>query len=129
MASLNGAVIGPPVILITLRVACGVGCENAPRTVRIPATARTAVRKPMRRFMISSIRMACPIRRASVIPNSLFGKHPWHKRNSSLTRSRELGVPIGIGLLLGGVVVYKNRYGSRILQELAGLIWKRMDQP
>src|SRR5439155_2344808 len=51
MASLNGAVIGPPAILITLRVACGVGCENAPRTVRIPATAKTAVRKPMRRFM------------------------------------------------------------------------------
>src|SRR5438552_16095286 len=51
MASLNGAVIGPPASLITLRVACGVGCENAPRTVRIPATAKTAVRKPMRRFM------------------------------------------------------------------------------
>src|SRR5437660_11022078 len=51
MASLNGAVIGPPAILITFLVACGVGCENAPRTVRIPATAKTTARKLMRRFM------------------------------------------------------------------------------
>src|SRR5690349_15352953 len=36
MASLNGAVIGPPASLITLRVACGVGCENAPHGKNSP---------------------------------------------------------------------------------------------
>src|SRR5882762_8734609 len=51
IASLNGACTGPPASLITLRAACGVGCENAPRTVRIPATAKTTTRKLMRRFM------------------------------------------------------------------------------
>src|SRR5260370_28157201 len=52
MASLNGACIGPPASLITFLVGCMVTCENAPRTVIIPATAKTTARKLMRRFIL-----------------------------------------------------------------------------
>src|SRR5207245_7468887 len=52
MASLNGACMGPPASLITFLVGCMVTCENAPRTVIIPATAKTTTRKLMRRFIL-----------------------------------------------------------------------------
>src|SRR5712692_9307122 len=45
VASLSGR-------LIAFLVGCIVTCENAPCTVRIPATAKTTTRKLMRRFMI-----------------------------------------------------------------------------
>src|SRR6266700_146146 len=51
--SLNGACTGPPANLITFLVGCIVTCENAPRTVKIPATANATNRKLMRRFMFS----------------------------------------------------------------------------
>src|SRR5260370_20246645 len=51
MPSLNGACTGPPASLITLRVACGVGCENTPRTVKTPATIKTIATILIRRFM------------------------------------------------------------------------------
>src|SRR5216683_1159247 len=52
IASLNGncALISPS--LIALLVDCGVGCENAPRTVRIPATTKIITRKLLRRFIV-----------------------------------------------------------------------------
>src|SRR5467141_5008839 len=42
-----------PASLITWRVVGGVAFENAPRTVKIPATTKTTVRKLMRRFILS----------------------------------------------------------------------------
>src|SRR5216683_6956117 len=52
IASLNGASIGPPDSLMTFLVGCIATCENAPRTVRIPATAKITTRKLMRRFIL-----------------------------------------------------------------------------
>src|SRR2546427_2671294 len=71
MASLNGACLGPPASLITFLGGCMLTCENAPCTVRIPATAKTTTRKLMRRFIFPSIRLTC---RVSVIPRCAFGK-------------------------------------------------------
>src|SRR5260370_43242 len=51
IASLNGNCASLPGRLIAFLVGCIVTCENAPRTVIIPATAKTTTRKPMRRFM------------------------------------------------------------------------------
>src|SRR5713226_3256325 len=53
IASLNGNSADLPGRLITFLVGCIVTCENAPRTVIIPATAKTTTRKLMRRFIPS----------------------------------------------------------------------------
>src|SRR6266566_2341136 len=69
-------------------VGCIVTCENAPRTVIIPATAKTTVRKLMRRFILclpsndppslprefstqSSLQQA-PVGPAQLVPNIPF---------------------------------------------------------
>src|SRR6266851_9775969 len=52
IASLNGNCAGLSGRLIAFLVGCIVTCENAPRTVRIPATAKTTARKLMRRFIL-----------------------------------------------------------------------------
>jgi hypothetical protein len=39
---------------MTLRVACGVGCENNPLAVKIAPAAKITAKKPMRRFISSS---------------------------------------------------------------------------
>src|SRR6266480_6630835 len=59
-ASLNGSCAGLSGRLMAFRVGCIVTCENAPCTVRIPATAKTTTRKLMRRFIFPSIRLTCP---------------------------------------------------------------------
>src|SRR5213082_683656 len=73
IASLNGSCAGLSGRLMAFRVGCIVTCENAPCTVRIPATAKTTTRKLMRRFIFPSIRLTC---RVSVIPRCAFGKPP-----------------------------------------------------
>src|SRR5882724_10276061 len=63
--SLNGNCELSSPSLIAFLVVCGEAFENAPFTVRTPATARAITKIPVRRFMFPSIRMPATPRECS----------------------------------------------------------------